>query len=202
MIVNLMLFLWFMSVVAILGVGYALGGGENQSTANYINSIIAFAGVMSAGGTICTLYFLIQVRNDWKKPKTSDSALDFKLSLKRWLRESSNLYDLMELQSKTVYSVPVSDFNLENESNSWTELVHFFDKYEFYHGQTDELQIKFNELKTLRNKFRERTAKFKDPLLYLRCYRSLSPSWVSIPKFKPLLHNIGKEIDRLIEMSN
>lgn len=201
----LVLLIWSTSLVAILGVGYALGGGENQSAANYINGIIAFSGSLSAIGTLCTLYFLIQVRNDWKKPKVSDAALDFKLSLKRWFREADLLcQSVQDYTSNPFTNLDSSkvDFAIENERTSWVELIRFHDKYEFYHGESSELQDKFTILKALRDKLAIKTIRTPDPIMLAQHLPFLSLSSIIISRLKPKLAEAAKDIERTIEIRN
>lgn len=194
-----------LSLIASLGVGYGLGGGENQSAANYINGVIAFAGSLSALGTLCTLYFLIQVRNDWKKPKISDAALDLKLSLRRWLREAELLCDsipdnknglLIGLDSSKV------DFAIENERTAWMELVRFHDKYEFYHGESEKLQNEFALLTAIRIKLAINTIKTADPIVQAQFSTFPRASHILVSRLKPKLIKACKNVECKIEIRN
>ncbi|MGR6858947.1 hypothetical protein ACU5EH_00615 [Aliivibrio salmonicida] len=148
----LLLLLWGLSIIAILGVGYALGGGETQNAANYINGIIAFTGAISAITSMLTLLFIIVIRNDWKKPKMNDTALSFKLSIKHWEGEAiSLLYSLCKFKD-----LPYEDFHKyyhfesNNESLAWSELERRFEKYQFYNLTYVDMEKVFLELKQVR----------------------------------------------------
>ncbi|WP_435250100.1 hypothetical protein ACMAZD_18370 [Vibrio sp. nBUS_14] len=194
-----------LSLVASLGVGYGLGGGENQSTANYINGVIAFAGSLSALGTLCTLYFLIQVRNDWKKPKISDAALDLKLSLRRWLREAELLCESIPDDKNCLLSALDNskvDLAIESERSSWRELVRLHDKYEFYHGESEELQTQFSALKVNREKLAIYTIKTADPIMRVQFSTFLRGNHILASRLKPELVKACKSVERMIEVRN
>ncbi|TOF33739.1 hypothetical protein CGJ28_22110, partial [Vibrio parahaemolyticus] len=79
---------WFLSLVSVLGVGYALSGAqESLSGINVTNGLtvfIAISNVISGLAAMGTLMVIVVARNDWLKPKTNDVILDLKLAVQAW----------------------------------------------------------------------------------------------------------------------
>ncbi|EPN8542236.1 hypothetical protein [Vibrio alginolyticus] len=113
------------SLVAILGVGVALGGGNDASTGNYIAGISAFATCMSSLIAFGTLLFLISVRNDWLKPKEHEIKVELKLAISIWSDDirSLNLY-MSGVRNHTNKKDSINHVEVLclKEENSWSSI--------------------------------------------------------------------------------
>ncbi|EOG7664184.1 hypothetical protein ACLIM7_003740, partial [Vibrio cholerae] len=83
-----------LTLISVLGVGVAIGGGNEANAATYLNAFSAVSAAVSSLSALGTFFLLIYVRNDWLKPKEYDVKNEFKYALIEWQDtiSSMNLY--------------------------------------------------------------------------------------------------------------
>ncbi|EGR0063703.1 hypothetical protein RAL01_004320 [Vibrio vulnificus] len=120
------------TLVSVLGLGVAIGGGSEASTAIYINAISAFAACVSSLSALGTLILLNHVRSDWLRPKEHEVKSDFKYALMEWqeviCRMNSYLSSFRE-HSDIKESVEYTEALLYREKESWSDLTTILNKY-------------------------------------------------------------------------
>ncbi len=144
----ILLIVWFLSLVSILGIGYALGGSpksfSGENITNGLTLFIAISNVISCFASIGTLLVVAVARNDWLKPKTSEVTLDLKLAVRAWKKPRTQLnlavYDGMF--SVTAAHAEKSDavklhldnlkFHSVNEREQWVQISLLIERYRFY----------------------------------------------------------------------
>lgn len=118
-------------IVLIFAIGFTLGSENpmmnSDGVPNFINGIIAIAGLLSATATGATLLFLFDVRHDWLAPKRYEIILKFNADFKMWKNDSSQLYHrLMALDKAERYDVKSRMEVINSTSNiertSWEKL--------------------------------------------------------------------------------
>ncbi|HGS4996454.1 TPA: hypothetical protein ACMDP7_003663, partial [Vibrio cholerae] len=67
-----------LTLISVLGVGVAIGGGNEANAATYLNAFSAVSAAVSSLSVLGTFFLLIYVRNDWLKPKEYDVKNEFK----------------------------------------------------------------------------------------------------------------------------
>ncbi|WP_217557745.1 hypothetical protein [Vibrio metschnikovii] len=161
--------IWILSVVSAIGVGYALGGANEQEAANNINAIIALASSLSAIAAASTLFFAFKIRSDWLKPKKHDSSVDLMVMLNEWSQNvrilnmylwrfrSSDELDLRTLKNKV-------DYVAEVEEQAWCELQKIRRKHEIVCGYNKELYSNFQKIRDLRMRVVINVKPFKEHL--------------------------------------
>ncbi|ENM3922523.1 hypothetical protein VCSRO177_3506 [Vibrio cholerae] len=185
--------IFFLTLVCILGVGVALGGGNTPNIGNSLNGIIAFFTALSALTTFGTLVLLILFRHDWKTPKEHDSKLETIVSAKKWERSVRAIYTKISTTAIPSYRSYIAlgqkdlEYELNNEKEYWSELEYAYDIYVHYTGDNSDLSSQFDSLDSLRTKIRSE--------IDLVLQHSLQPYHV---QFTPLtIHKLGRLISQV-----
>ncbi|ELB2803433.1 hypothetical protein QNF09_004830 [Vibrio alginolyticus] len=139
---------WFLSLVSVLGVGYALSGAqESLSGINVTNGLtvfIAISNVISGLAAMGTLMVIVVARNDWLKPKTNDVILDLKLAVQAWGQSRVALnfavfdgsFGIKSADADNTEAVALHleelRCHIDNERELWTQTSLLIEKYRFF----------------------------------------------------------------------
>ncbi|MGI3039987.1 hypothetical protein [Vibrio diabolicus] len=139
---------WFLSLVSVLGVGYALSGAqESLSGINVTNGLtvfIAISNVISGLAAMGTLMVIVVARNDWLKPKTNDVILDLKLAVQAWGQSRVALnfavfdgsFGIKSAYADNTEAVALHleelRCHIDNERELWTQTSLLIEKYRFF----------------------------------------------------------------------
>ena len=139
---------WFLSLVSVLGVGYALSGAqESLSGINVTNGLtvfIAISNVISGLAAMGTLMVIVVARNDWLKPKTNDVILDLKLAVQAWGQSRAALnfavfdgsFGIKSAYADNTEAVALHleelRCHIDNERELWTQTSLLIEKYRFF----------------------------------------------------------------------
>ncbi|EMD1210225.1 hypothetical protein VQD75_001182 [Vibrio alginolyticus] len=142
-----------LTLISVLGVGVAIGGGSEASATVHINAISAFAACVSSVSTLGTLILLILVRNDWLKPKEHETKTELKLALIEWQEVicSLNLY-LVGFRSDSDIETSITYIEaLQNkEEEAWLNIKNVLKRYTIFFPESSLEQSSLYPLNDLR----------------------------------------------------
>ena len=206
----------FLCLISALAVGYDLGVGkaiaiydpsyDGSITNNLLTSLIASSNLISAIASVFTLIFLVVMRDDWLKPKTTEVILLLKVALSRWDFSRKNLNFIVYpgvvreecfkssylLESERVKAHKDKlEVNIKEEETVWKELDHLFESYKFYFPKPLEIISLINAIQLERSKCNLDTKLFLKKLENLQSYDEINAfkftgSKDELPEFKKL----------------
>lgn len=142
-------------LLSVLGVGVAIGGGQEASSNIYLDAISTVADCLSGVVALCTLILLMNVRNDWLRPKEHEAMLELKHSALVWLNDIKTLnLTLCGFTSYGSNQEALDHFmTLEaKEKESWSKFQSDKRRYELYFPNSSLPKNKLGSIKSSRNK--------------------------------------------------
>ncbi|GIC06494.1 hypothetical protein VCSRO97_3491 [Vibrio cholerae] len=121
-----------LTLISVLGVGVAIGGGNEANAATYLNAFSAVSAAVSSLSALGTFFLLIYVRNDWLKPKEYDVKNEFKYALIEWQDtiSSMNLYlSGIRQYSDIDKSIAYVETLVYKENEAWLNIRNVLNKY-------------------------------------------------------------------------